>query len=277
MIVKITISIVSLSIILSLVSCISRAPQVLNRIDQEAADASFGTWDLCLNAQKKTGMPPIVQSDPFEPTSSYTKCDIEGFHVYISAEAFGDTDLLKRGYDLLRTKFSAINQKIPSKHVEFFKKIKFWIELSRTSGAADYHPSEKWLLEHKINPDKAKSIELSNLKHLLEWSDEQPEMLLHELAHAYHFIKLGEDYQPLIKRFNDVQASDLYQQVKHVNGSMKRAYALNNKFEFFAELSEAYWGKNDFYPFQRDDLKAYDKVSYDLLGSIWDPACLIGI
>jgi hypothetical protein len=47
------------------------------------------------------------------------------------------------------------------------------------------------------------------------------------------------------------------------------AYAMTNPMEYFAETSEAYWSSNDFYPFDRKQLKAYDPVMFELLGKIW--------
>ena len=44
-----------------------------------------------------------------------------------------------------------------------------------------------------------------------------------------------------------------------------RAYALNGPNEYFAELTEAYFGKNDFYPFNRDDLKHHDPDGFRLV------------
>ena len=37
----------------------------------------------------------------------------------------------------------------------------------------------------------------------------------------------------------------------------------------FAEISEAYFGTNDFYPFTRAELAAYDPVGYAMLEQVW--------
>ena len=61
----------------------------------------------------------------------------------------------------------------------------------------------------------------------------------------------------------------MYAAVAHVNGGKRRAYALTNAQEYFAELSEAYFGKNDFYPFTRAELEKHDPVGYQLLRGVW--------
>jgi hypothetical protein len=61
----------------------------------------------------------------------------------------------------------------------------------------------------------------------------------------------------------------LYDSVRYVHGGTKRAYAAENPKEYFAELSEAYFGQNDFYPFTRADLKRHDGVGFRLMEQVW--------
>lgn len=39
--------------------------------------------------------------------------------------------------------------------------------------------------------------------------------------------------------------------------------------EFFAEMTEAYFGVNDFYPFNRAELKESEPEIFELLQEIW--------
>jgi len=41
--------------------------------------------------------------------------------------------------------------------------------------------------------------------------------------------------------------------------------------EYFAEGTEAYFYRNDFYPFCRAELKEHDPILHDLLVEIWGP------
>ena len=43
------------------------------------------------------------------------------------------------------------------------------------------------------------------------------------------------------------------------------------KKEFFAEMSEAYFGMNDFFPFNRAELKVSEPETYDLMRTIGGP------
>ena len=45
---------------------------------------------------------------------------------------------------------------------------------------------------------------------------------------------------------------------------------MNNEMEYFAEMSEAWFGTNDYYPFDREDLKAHDTQAYNLMQEVWN-------
>ena len=50
----------------------------------------------------------------------------------------------------------------------------------------------------------------------------------------------------------------------------RRGYASLNYYEYFAEISEAYFGNEcNFYPFNRQQLKRYDITGYKLLQKLW--------
>ena len=50
---------------------------------------------------------------------------------------------------------------------------------------------------------------------------------------------------------------------------MDRAYAMDNPMEYFAETSEAFFSRNDFFPYNRAELKQHDPDVYALLGELW--------
>ncbi len=56
-----------------------------------------------------------------------------------------------------------------------------------------------------------------------------------------------------------------------ITGQHVRHYALTVPKEFFAEMSEAYFGMNDFFPFNRAELKINEPEIYDLLRTVWGP------
>ena len=99
--------------------------------------------------------------------------------------------------------------------------------------------------------------------------DDQPWSLMHEMAHAYQFLVLGEDHPAAQRAYRKAMDGGLYESVAHVHGGKRKAYAATNYKEYFADLTEAYFGKNDFFPFNRADLKKYDPTGYQLMQAVW--------
>ena len=121
-----------------------------------------------------------------------------------------------------------------------------------------YHPDAEWLRDHGKNPEKARCVELANARNFLKWTREQPWMALHELSHGYHhqFLKRGFENPEIKKAFDDAMRAKRYDSVLRSNGKKEKAYAATNPMEYFAEASEAYFGNNDFYPFDRAGARA---------------------
>ncbi len=134
---------------------------------------------------------------------------------------------------------------------------------------ACYHPSGNWLVNHGMNPGKAGCVEIGNAERFLSWTRTQPFMVLHEFAHAYHHQVLGWKNKEIKNAFKKALESKKYESVLHINGKYVKAYALKNHKEYFAELSEAFFGTNDMYPFVRAEVKRFDPLMFDLLKKVW--------
>jgi kynurenine formamidase len=52
-------------------------------------------------------------------------------------------------------------------------------------------------------------------------------------------------------------------------GTRERAYAMSNPMEYFAEATEAFFSRNDFFPFNRAELKRHDTGMEQLLAKLW--------
>jgi dipeptidyl-peptidase-4 len=94
-------------------------------------------------------------------------------------------------------------------------------------------------------------------------------VVLHELAHAYHDQVLSFNDPRVIGAYKQAKDAGKYEKVLLYTGRYVRHYGLSNHKEYFAEGTEAYFNRNDFYPFVRAELKEYDPVFHDLLVEIW--------
>jgi hypothetical protein len=208
---------------------------------------------------------------PFDPTSSYEKRTVHGFSVLVNPRLLEHEAEAAEAFEELDAQLGRIVRAVPPGPLAKLRKVRIWMEWeAKPDGAAEFHPSKQWLGEHGYNPDKAGGIELSNARNFVRWSrGEQPWMVFHELAHSYHFLTLGEDHPGVLDAYRHADQGKLYESVEYVKGGRQKAYAMNNPKEYFAEISEAYFGKNDFYPFDRDDLRTHDPVGYKLLQKVW--------
>jgi hypothetical protein len=206
-----------------------------------------------------------------EPTNSYRRANIAGYRVMISQAVQQRPDELNPALALLREQLEEINRLIPQDALTILKTIPFWIEADNPDfPCACYHVSVDWLRENGYNTDKRRSVEISNPKNYMAWVNlNQPYMTLHELAHGYHDIRYGYDHPYILACYRLAVASKKYESVPHNRGGERRAYALNNQMEYFAELTEAYFGENDFYPFNRAQLKEFDPAGYEMIKRMW--------
>jgi hypothetical protein len=196
---------------------------------------------------------------------------VRGFTVLVNPEAEKYADELKVAFEELDAQLKKICAVVPDKPLAALKKVKFWLEWqTKKNGAAEFHVSRGWLRDNGYNPEKAGGVEINNLKNFVDWSRKtQPWMILHELAHAYHFLTLGDKYAPLEAAYKQAMERKLYESVEFVGGGKRKAYATTSPAEYFAELSEAYFGKNDFAPFTRAELEKHDPVGFELMKKAW--------
>jgi hypothetical protein len=207
----------------------------------------------------------------YTPTAAYDLRDVRGFTVLVHPTVLKHPAGAKAALAELDGQLEAITRVIPPKPLAALRKVRIWVEWeARKGGAAEFHVSADWLKANGYNPDKLRAIEINNARNFVAWSRrDQPWMVLHELAHAYHFTVLGAEYPPLVAAYRQARERGLYDEVERVGGRRQPAYARTDPAEYFAELSEAYFGRNDFFPFTREELEGHDPAGYELMKAAW--------
>ncbi len=183
--------------------------------------------------------------------------------------------LVEQALALLQKELAAIKTEVPARRVAQLHGVTFWLDERVHVGepsaeAPTFHPSRDWLEQHGLNPDMAGGIELPNAQIFLDSYSWEPWAIMHELAHFYHLTVLGETYAPIRDAYQHALKTHLYENVPRYNGRMARAYALTDEREYFAELTEAYFGRNDYFPFTRDELKTYDPTGFAMMQAVWE-------
>lgn len=161
---------------------------------------------------------------------------------------------------------------------EALKKLKtcqIWIEHSHPSlNAMQYHPSVGWLKSNGHDPRLNKMVHIPQAKALFSRGQllKHPAVILHELAHSYHDQFLSFDHPDIINAYNKAMKKGSYDKVMLYTGQSVRHYAATNHKEYFAEGTESYFYRNDFYPFVRAELQKHDPFLHEVLKEIWGDA-----
>lgn len=226
----------------------------------------------------------IIPSLIFAQINGYESQNIHGFEVYVELDALNnypqETD---EAINLLTSKLiEIVDFELKEEIIEELRLVKIFMDWDTTNGAAVYHPNLQWLIDNGYIVEKWKSVEISNISNFISWTElNQPFMVMHELSHAYHHRVLGFSYLPIIQSYNNAMQNNLYDWVLYHAGNdiyfYQEAYAATNEIEYFAELTEAYLGENDYFPFIREELELHDPIGYDLVLSIWEFEVKLGI
>ncbi len=200
----------------------------------------------------------------------YRSVELRGFWVQIEEALDAEAELRDQVLALFDAKLGEVTSRLAPEVAALLCEVPFWLHLEREGVPGGvYHPSRNWLVEHELDSRWARGVEFGNARNFLSWSEVQPSMVLHELAHAWHDRVLDYDDAAIREAFRRAQKAGNYEDVPCAGGGRRKAYALENEREFFAETSEAYWGRNDFYPFDRDDLLEHDPETAALLEEAW--------
>lgn len=201
----------------------------------------------------------------------YELLTIEGFTLHVHPDLAQHPREWAEEQAEVRTQLAQIRAVVTPTRLAHLQTVPIRVEWARTPHAANYtwQDGKTW---DDDDPEACDAIVLNHAAHVVEWSRQgQPWMLLHELAHALHHRFLGGDAHPGIQQaFRHAQERHLYDQVAYVHGGTRPAYASTDAREYFAELSEAYLGRNDYFPFTRTDLQQHDPEGYAVLRKVWD-------
>ena len=202
----------------------------------------------------------------------YYQYKINGWTVYFEEILVNKKKKLgKKTFRKLRRDLRYAHRKLPKTAKKHLQTVAIWVDFNTVKFPGGvYHPSATWLQDNGFDPNMAESLHIGVAQNYLTWTQHQPLMILHELSHAYHHQVLGYEKQSIIDAYNAAVQSKKYENIQYYDGQTKDAYALTNVKEYFAETSEAYFGTNDYYPFNSKQLKKHDPNMFNLLKQLWN-------
>ena len=209
----------------------------------------------------------------------YTKIDHQGFVIQVQTNALADhapetnlaLDKVKADLDAIVNVYELAGDVLDS-----LRQMPFFIDWMTNIGSpARFHASRNWLVNNGYILEKLNSIEVSNVQSFLYYTElNSPNLLLHEIAHLYHLTTLTVHYEPIYEAFVNARETGLYSSVAYHSGNgiyveEIEALATTDQLNYFAELTEAYFGINDYYPHNREQLREHDPQGFAVIEEVW--------
>lgn len=219
----------------------------------------------------------VVRAEDLPKPTSRSEYTIAGWTVRIDQRLLTapNQELGQRAMKLLEARLTDITMVVVPDRLKELRTVPIVLDL--THGALtsmQYHPSAEWLTQNGYSRELAKCVHIPDAARFTSPRHQhiQPWCVLHELAHSYHDRVLGFN-EPRIKAAWDRYVASGHGEAVLLIDNPKRVrhYALTNEKEFFAEMSEAYFGVNDFFPFTNAELHDAEPEIYALLAEIWGP------
>lgn len=208
--------------------------------------------------------------------TAHTNRNIEGWNIRVDDRLLkGDgAEIGERALKLLGARLVAITTIMPEPALTKLRAITIQLDLDYAGlRPAQYHPGADWLKEHGYAANLVKCVHIPVAEDFLSpfENHRMPWVVLHELAHGYHDQVLGFDNAKVKAAWQKFRDGGKYATVLTSPGYDREHYGITNPQEFLAEMTESYFGSNDFYPFVTGELKQAEPEIFNLMAEIWGP------
>jgi hypothetical protein len=218
-------------------------------------------------------------SKKVDPFPGYTVMEIQGFpNITISRRTMEEDERSKQDrkpLEVLELELAKMAEILPPKTLQSIKNIRIWVEWDEekamsngragTSLAVFFGGHQLAAIRDGMHPQKANAITILSMKALTE--EHQPKkdsgrcVILHEMAHAIHFLYYGGD--------SNVEIRQAYKQAMERKLYDPKLYAATNEAEYFAETMCAYFDQLDYYPRNRAELLKHDPYTHKMHTGFW--------
>lgn len=218
----------------------------------------------------------VVRAETAPIPTAHTTRNIDGWQVRVDDRLLTgpDAEVGTKVLTLLTARLVAISTVVPEPALGKLRAIVIQADLNCGGlKILQYHPSAAWLRENGYPESLAKCVHLPVAAGFLSPSENErmPWVVLHELAHGYHDQVLGFDEPRIRKAWEAFRADGKTASVLTRSGGQREHYGRTSPQEFFAEMTESYFGSNDFFPFVAGELKQSEPDTSALMKSIWGP------
>ncbi|HLO45768.1 MAG TPA: hypothetical protein VK175_15625 [Leadbetterella sp.] len=196
------------------------------------------------------------------PISNYVGLSYKGFRIYCDKSLMEDP-YFQKAYLFLKSDIDEMESSLKKDVFEKMSRTPTVIESNpeKPDGAA-FHPSYTFA-KNKGSLFKESTVEYYSAKYIVnmkEWANATPSIFLHEMAHSYHFLYMD-------KAFDNYYINEVYKSAIR-KGLYSGTYSATNRMEYFATLAEKYFGRSNFFPKTKEELKAYDPDGYEMIKTV---------
>lgn len=212
------------------------------------------------------------------PTRHYEFEQLGGWRVYSEKGMSAQWDKTPAAKQKLLKSLAALEPHFPKNALNYFHSLNIylmWGPKSPLGGEASgmrYVRKTETKFYPTYDPAWENAVIIYSAENLLYLNDLWAQKdLAHELSHAWHIANWPDKESRILAAWENARAKGLYLNVQDINGSThKRAYALTNTLEYFAELSAMYFMGGIYFPFDRKGLRDYDPQGFSLIETLWE-------
>jgi hypothetical protein len=223
------------------------------------------------------GSEPPASKPAAATERAYEERSLEGWKLQIDRALLAQSpEPLTKALELLRVQLAEIVRVVPEPALARLREVTLWFspEYPGVQATAEYHPGAGWLKANGRNPAMVKGVEFTNTRIFELETRRMPNFALHELAHSFHDRVLSFGNREIAKAYEHAKTAKIYDNVERWFGdgrpnTHERAYAMTNDREYFAESTEAFFSRNDFFPFDRAELERHDPEMAAVLKKLW--------
>jgi hypothetical protein len=210
----------------------------------------------------------------FAPRFLYEKVPVEGFEVLLSPEVRIDDQLRSSALEHVGASIRFVLNVAPPDRLKSVLGMAIWIELEapRRGQIANYFSIKATQLrELGVNPEKEKCVEISNVRHFVASHSSSKRAMLAALAVAILDRGLANAKEAVEATYKRAIEEKLYPSSASRDKLDVRLYPSAGTEEYFAALTLAHFGLSDFFPFNREELRAHDPRGAALMAEVWGP------
>lgn len=226
--------------------------------------------------------PKAIELPAFDvnhPPRQYAERKLAGWNVFIEQQLLDeDPATAKKAVARLEAKLGQVAAALPAAALPKLQGVKFFLLYGpkakgggRSSSFQYFRPAAPKYSPY-LDERMANSVLIFSAYNYVGLDDLwAAKGLVHELAHAQHLLHWKEKEPGIYDAWDAAMKAGLYKSdvAAEAKNIKTLRYAAQNQLEYFSELSAMYFVGCNYPPVNRQELKAYDRMGYDMIERYW--------